>query len=70
LIAHEVLEFNNLFDLGIRKPPLGFYKFLSLFRCRIEEAGVDLTGRITLDQKEGKRLCKERDFRTSFHIPG
>lgn len=50
LIAYEVLEFDNLFDLGICKPSLGFYQFLPLFRRRIEEARVYLTGIQQLDQ--------------------
>lgn len=42
LVAHQVLELDNLPQSIVDKPPLGLDEFLALLSGRVEEARVDL----------------------------
>jgi len=42
LIADEVLELDNLLELGVHEPTFRLDELLSLLGVRVEEGGVDL----------------------------
>ena len=53
LIADEVLELDNLLELGVHEPTFRLDELLSLLGVRVEEGGVDLAGEE--EKREGRR---------------